>query len=85
MLQVDTVISSKSNDDIIRLIDSNQRVKAVVKLPNSSHLLKFIFESADTADWVVREGLTVHFQRFERGNIEKKMFVPFIPCYKCHS
>ena len=37
------------------------------------------------ADRAVREGLNLHFQRFKKGNIEKEMFVPVIPCYKCYS
>ena len=81
---VDDSISAMSSDAIVVLIDPSLRVKKLIKIPNSSHL-KIIFESADIADRVVREGLNLRFQRFEKGNIEKEMFVPVVPCYKCYS
>ena len=82
---VDPVISSKSSQEIIEYIDPSLKVKTVIKIPNNTHLLKLIFESADMADKVVQEGLILLFQKFEKGNIEKEMFVSIVPCYKCYS
>ena len=81
----DNLISSMSSDEIVGLIDPSLRVRKLIKIPNSSHLLKLIFESTDMADRAVREGLNLRFQRFEKGSIEKEMFVPVVPCYKCYS
>ena len=82
---VDLVIASKSSQEIIEYIDPSLKVKTVIKIPNNTHLLKLIFESADMADKVVQEGLILLFQKFEKGNIEKEMFVSVVPCYKCYS
>ena len=41
---------------------TNINVKGVIKIPNSSHLLKIIFGDTVTADRVVEEGLRIHYQ-----------------------
>ena len=82
---VDPVISSKSTEEITEYIDPSLKIKSVIKIPNNTHLLKLIIESADMADRVVQEGLILYFQKFVKENIEKEMFVPVIPCYKCNS
>ena len=64
---VDPVISSKSSQEIIEYIDPSLKVKTVIKIPNNTHLLKLIFDSAYMADKVVQEGLILLFQKFEKG------------------
>ena len=68
---VDPIISSKSSQEIFEYIDPSLKVKTVIKIPNNTHLLKLIFESAYMADRAVQEGLILLFQKFEKGNIEK--------------
>ena len=82
---VDPVISSKSSQEINEYVDPSLKVKTVIKIPNNTHLLKLIFESAYMADKIVQEGLILLFQKFEKGNIEKEMFVSIVLCYKCYS
>ena len=82
LCNVDDLISAMSSDTIVGLIDPSLRVKKLIKIPNSYHLLKIIFEIAAMADRAVKEGLNLRFQSFEKGNIEKEMFVPVVPCYK---
>ena len=81
---VDGVIAEMSVDEICEGIDKNFKVKKVVKIPNNTHLLKIIFESAQIADKVVKEGLVIHFQKFEGKNVEKEIFIPIIPCFRCY-
>ena len=33
----------------------------------------------------VRGGMKIHFQVFSNTNIEKEVFVPVVPCYRCYS
>ena len=81
---VDGIIAEMSIDEICEGIDKNVKVKRIVKIPNNTHLLKIIFESAHTADKIVNEGLVIHFQKFEGKNVEKEIFIPIIPCFKCY-
>ena len=81
---VDEVIAGMTIEDICKGIDENIRVKRVVKIPNNTHLLKIIFESAQTADKIVKEGLVIYFQKFEGKNVEKEIFIPITPCFKCY-
>ena len=81
---VDEVIAGMIIEDICKGIDENIRVKRVVKIPNNTHLLKIIFESAQTADKIVKEGLVIYFQKFEGKNVEKEIFIPITPCFKCY-
>ena len=81
---VDGIIAEMSIDEICEGIDKNVKVKRIVKIPNNTHLLKIIFESAHTADEIAKEGLVIHFQKFEGKNVEKEIFIPIIPCFKCY-
>ena len=81
---VDGVIAEMSVDEICDGIDKNFKVKKVVKISNNIHLLKIIFESSQIADKVVKEGLVIHFQKFEGKNVEKEIFIPIIPCFRCY-
>ena len=37
------------------------------------------------ADRAVKDGLIVYFLKFEKCNIEKEVFIPVVPCYRCYS
>ena len=84
---VDSVISQMTENEIVQKIeiDSNLKVKKLIKIPNSSHLLKIMFQTTAMADRVVEKGVKVGFQYFHKTNIEKEMFVSIIPCYRCYS
>ena len=61
------------------------KVKKVVKIPNNRHLLKVIFYFSETADNMVANGLQVHYQKSEKRCIERELYIPISPCYKCYS
>ena len=82
---VDSLISAKSEEEIAGFIDGNLRVKRVIKIPNSAHLMKIIFERSQVADKVVEEGLQIKFQKFQKSNIEKEFCIPIVPCFRCFS
>ena len=82
---VDSLISAMSEGEIAGSIDSNLKVKRVIKIPNNAHLMKIIFESSQVADKVVDEGLQIRFQKFQKSNIEKEFFIPIVTCFRCFS
>ena len=88
---VDQSISDLEADAIKTSINSRfleagrSPVKRVIKIPNSSHLLKIVFNETGDADKTVREGFKIYFQFFQGKNIEKELFVPIVPCYRCYS
>ena len=82
---VDSTISALNEQEIQDYIDKDLKVKQVIKIPNSEHLLKIVFNSTEDADKVVRDGLVIKFQRFQNRNIEKEVFIPVVPCYRCYS
>ena len=61
----------------------NIKVKKLIKIPNSSHLLKMMFQTTEMADQVVERGVRIGFQYFHKNNVEKETFVSIIPCYGC--
>ena len=82
---VDDQISQLTEGEIASLIETEYRVKRVIKIPNNNHLVKVIFDTAATADKAVKVGITVQFQRFEGKGIEKEEFISVVPCYRCYS
>ena len=50
---VDSLINNMTNEDLARHINPKLKVKKVIKTPNSSHLLKIIFNTAETVDKAV--------------------------------
>ena len=82
---VDSVFAALPEDEICNYIKGVYQIKKIIKIPNSSHLLKVIFVSSEMADRAVKDGLTVYFQKFEKRNIEKEVFIPVVPCYRCYS
>ena len=84
---VDSVISQMTENEIVHKIetDTNLKVKKLTKIPNSSHLLKIMFQTTTMADRVIEKGVKVGFQYFHKANVEKEMFVSIIPCYRCYS
>ena len=81
---VDAMIAALPVEEIAQHIAKQYKTKKIVKIPNSSHLLKVIFQSSETADLAVKDGLTIHFQKFDKRNIEE-VFIPVVPCYRCYS
>ena len=73
--------------EIVRKIEAtkNLKVKKLIKIPNSSHLIKIMFRTTDMVDQVVERGMRIDFQHFHKNNVEKEMFVSIIPCYCCYS
>ena len=66
---VDSTISALNEQEIRNYIDKDLKVKQVIKIPNSEHLLKIVFNSTEDADKVVRDGLLIKYQRFQNRNI----------------
>ena len=82
---VDSTIRALKEQEIQAYIDKDLKVKQVIKIPNSEHLMKIVFNSTENADKVVRDGLVIGFQKFQNRNIEKEVFIPLVPCYRCYS
>ena len=82
---VDSTISARSEARIAEHISAEFRVKRVIKIPNSNHLHKILFNDVAMADKAIQQGLRIHFQVFQDRNIEKEVFVPVVPCYRCYS
>ena len=82
---VDSTISAMTETQIADHIGRDFKVKRVIKIPNSDHLLKIIFDDVASADKAVQNGLKIKFQLFQNRNIEKEVFVPVVPCYRCYS
>ena len=59
------------------------KFKKVVKIPNNQHLLKIIFQNSRDADRVTEKGMQIQFQRFQGNDIERELFVPIAPCFRC--
>ena len=56
----------------------------VVKFPNNKYLLKVIFVTAEVADNAIEKGISIGFQKFIGKNIDKEIFIPIVPCYRCY-
>ena len=82
---VDPVITEMSEVEIKEKIDNKYKINKIIKIPNNNRLLKIIFRDSKTADTVVGEGIRVYFQKLDKKNLEKEMFIPLIPCYRCYS
>ena len=84
---VDSTIRALSEQEIQEHIDKDLKVKVkqVIKIPNSEHLMKIVFNSTEDADKAVRDGLVIGFQKFQNRNIEKEVFIPVVPYYRCYS
>ena len=82
---VDSTISAMTEEQIAELIGRDFKVKKVIKIPNADHLLKIVFDNVANADRAVQDGLKIKFQLFQNRNIEKEVFVPVVPCYRCYS
>ena len=81
---VDSAISALTEQEIARYI-KELNVKRVIKIPNSEHLLKIVFNNTQDADKAVQDGLQIKYQKFQNRSIEKEAFVPVVPCYRCYS
>ena len=44
-----------------------------------------MFNNTQDADKAVQDGLQIKYQKFQNRNIEKEVFVPVVPCYRCYS
>ena len=82
---VDSTIRALNEQEIREYIDKDLKVKQVIKIPNSEHLMKIVFNSTEDADKVVQDGLVIGFQKFQNRNIEKEVFIPVVPCYRCYN
>ena len=51
---VDSVIAALPEDEICNYIKGGYQIKKIIKIPNSSHLLKVIFASSEMADRAVK-------------------------------
>ena len=81
---VDSLVHEMNEEEIRESIDRQRRVKKVIKFPNNKYLLKVMFATAEAADSAVESGISVGYQRFVGKNINKEIFVPIIPCYRCY-
>ena len=82
---VDNIVSNMSEEEIERHIGADFKVRKIIKIPSSFHLLKIIFHDSKTADRAIQWGMKIHFQVFKDNNIEKEVFVAVVPCYSCYS
>ena len=81
---VDSLVHEMTEEEIKESIATQHTVRQVVEFPNNKYLLKVIFVTAEAADSTVKSGLSVGFQKFFDKNIDKEIFVPIIPCYRCY-
>ena len=83
---VDNTISQLTEAELVKKIEDtkNLKVKKLIKIPNSSHLIKIMFQTTEMADQVVEKGVKIGFQYFQKNNVEKEMFVSIVPCYRCY-
>ena len=51
---VDNIISNMSEEEIERYIGADFKVRKIIKIPNSPHLLKVIFHDTKTADRAIQ-------------------------------
>ena len=82
---VDAMIAALSEEEITQHIAKQYKTKKIVKIPNRK-------SSAQSCFSILRDGrsggkgwLTIHFQKFDKRNIEKEVFIPVVPCYRCYS
>ena len=81
---VDSAISALTEQEIASFI-KELKAKRVIKIPNSEHLLKIVFNNTQDVDKAFQDGLQIKYQKFQNRNIEKEVFVPVVPCYRCYS
>ena len=81
---VDSLIHEMPEEEIKDTIESQYKVRRVVKFPNNKYLLKIIFVTVEAADIATKRGISVGFQKFIGKNIDKEIFVPIVPCYRCY-
>ena len=82
---VDALIHDMTEAVIVENIPARYVVKKVIKIPGNSHLLKIMFNTAEMADKVVKDGIEIVFQKFAGKNVDKEIFIPIIPCYRCYA
>ena len=82
---VDALIHDMTEAEIIENTPARQAVKRVIKIPGNSHLLKIMFNTAELADKAVKDGIEIAFQKFAGRNVDKEIFIPIIPCYRCYA
>ena len=71
--------------EIVNNIKPQLPIGKLVKIPGSSHLLKIMYVTSKSADMAIIQGINILFQRFTGNSIEKEVFVPVVPCYRCYS
>ena len=81
---VDSLVHELSEEEIKDTIENQHKVRRVVKFPNNKYLLKVIFVTAEAADIATKKGISIGFQKFIGKNIDKEIFVPIVPCYRCY-
>ena len=82
---VDSTISVLSEEEIAEHINKKLKIKRVIQIPNSDHLLKIVFSDVAMADKAVQKGLRIQFQVLQNRNIEKEVFLPLVPCCRCYN
>ena len=81
---VDSLVHELSEEEIKDAIGHQHKVRRVVKFPNNKYLLKIIFVAAEAADIATKKGISIGYQKFMGKNIDKEIFVPIVPCYRCY-
>ena len=81
---VDSLVHELSEEEIKDTIENQHKVRRVVKFPNNKYLLKVIFVTGEAADIAIKKGISIGFQKFIGKNIDKEIFVPIVPCYRCY-
>ena len=69
---VGNLISALSEEEIAGSIDKELKVKKVVKIPNSKHLMKIVLQSSCDADKVIEGGYKSNFKSFRTPILRKK-------------
>ena len=62
---VDGILYDMTEEAIREVIDQKWKIKKIVKISISSHFIKVILRSAEAADEMIKEGLIIHYQKFE--------------------
>ena len=71
---VDSMISALEEGEIAGIIGQNDQVKKIVKI---------VFQNSHDADRAIDRGVQIQFQRFQGSNIERELFVPIVPRFRC--
>ena len=81
---VDSLVHALSEEEIKDTAEDRYKIRRLVKFPNNKYLLKVIFLTAEAADIAIEKGISISFQKFIGRNIDKEIFIPIVPCYRCY-